>query len=336
MGIVSEGQRHENKSYTRRIDKMERTPDWHAIGSRIQLLLVILYLIFELAEGQDTPKDECKSLHPVACVLYKEKIELFDNVTACTQHTEFKNYCPSLCPPCVVHEHHVNETCFKDVDEDCAKQIAGNKTKCKDLETFLHCHQTCTKCQEGSWQDLVLEFIGNNPTKVNGTETANQGEKETPEENEEKEGPEENEEKEGPEENEEKEGPEENEEKEGPEENEEKEGPEEKEEKEGPEENEEKEDPEKDDSNADNCKDSNDLCTTPKLLVTFLKITLKEDQDPCEKTAIQVMCRSTCKKCGDPDAEVPSLAKFKEMRQFIVDQFAPVADFFSTFFTKFV
>ena len=26
--------------------------------------------------------------------------------------------------------------------------------------------------------------------------------------------------------------------------------------------------------------------------------------DPCEETAIQVMCRSTCKKCGDPDAEV--------------------------------
>ena len=29
--------------------------------------------------------------------------------------TDFKKRCPSLCPPCVVHEHHVNETCFKDV-----------------------------------------------------------------------------------------------------------------------------------------------------------------------------------------------------------------------------
>ena len=38
------------------------------------------------------------------------------------------------------------------------------------------------------------------------------------------------------------------------------------------------EDPEEEDSNANKCEDSNDLCKTPELLGTFLKIALKEDQ----------------------------------------------------------
>jgi len=67
---------------------MERHPHWQTIGSRMKLLLMILYLIFELVEGQDTPKDECKSVHAVYCRLYEEKIELYENVTACSEATD--------------------------------------------------------------------------------------------------------------------------------------------------------------------------------------------------------------------------------------------------------
>jgi len=290
---------------------MEISSHWHGYGSRMKLLLAILYMILKLAQGQETPQDECKSVHPIYCSLYQEKIELYDNVTACTQ-TVFKKKCPSLCPPCVVHEHHVNETCFKDVDEDCAKKIAGNKTNCQDLSNFMHCHQTCTECQP-SWQAAVLKFIeGENTNSTNstgGNEEDINSKSHTWEEKNKENTDDKVEDPEGKENSE----------------------------KSNEDTDEQVDDPEEEDSEEDKklCEDSNDLCKTPKLLATFLGISLKEDQDPCEQTTIQVMCRSTCKKCGDPNAEVPSLEKYKEMQKSIGDIWGKLVASFSDFFRKF-
>ena len=39
-------------------------------------------------------------------------------------------------------------------------------------------------------------------------------------------------------------------------------------------------------------------------MLIFVTLFLFNFWDPCEQTTIQVMCRSTCKKCDDPNAEV--------------------------------
>jgi len=324
---------------------MEISSHWHGYGSRMKLLLAILYMILKLAQGQETPQDECKSVHPIYCSLYQEKIELYDNVTACTQ-TVFKKKCPSLCPPCVVHEHHVNETCFKDVDEDCAKKIAGNKTNCQDLSNFMHCHQTCTECQP-SWQAAVLKFIeGENTNSTNST-GGNEEDSKYHSWEEKKELPNKNitlplpgnstDQEDGSSEeivlenvkkgNDTDKGGQEGDSPQGTEEG-----------------NDTDTGGKEDGSSSDDsdnkvdtikCEDSNNLCKTPKLLATFLNLTLIEDKDPCEQTTIQVMCRSTCKLCGDPNAEVPSLEKYREMQKSIGDIWGKLVASFSDFFRKF-
>merc|ERR1719239_1032487 len=216
----------------------------------------------------------------------------------------------------------------------------------------MHCHQTCTECQP-SWQAAVLKFIeGENTNSTNSTggneEDINSKSHTWEEKNKENtddqvDDPEgkENSEKSNEDTEEQVDDPEgkENSEKSNEDTNEQVDDPEGKEnsEKSNEDTNEQVDDPEEEDSEEDKklCEDSNDLCKTPKLLATFLGISLKEDQDPCEQTTIQVMCRSTCKKCVDPNAEVPSLEKYKEMQKSIGDIWGKLVASFSDFFRKF-